>query len=77
MRPNAPVDTRKRPAGPGHATDSAAALRTALAVAHAGYHRALEEARLADDPSDERAALAEARRLAGQAAHIQSELRGT
>jgi hypothetical protein len=55
---------------------SEAALRTALAVAHAGYHRALEEAHCADDPDERRAAMAEARRLAGRAAHIESELEG-
>jgi hypothetical protein len=56
-------------------SSSVAALRTALAVAHAGYQRALEEAQRATDPADRRAALAEARRLAGRAAQIQSQLR--
>ena len=53
-----------------------AALRTALAVAHAGYHRALEQAQCAADPADQRAALAEARRLAARAARIQAPLGG-
>ena len=51
-----------------------AALRTQLAMTHARYHRAMQDAQRATDPATRRTALAEARRLAAHASRLQSRI---